>query len=284
MLRGQLISRMALLYSLATLSAACAGTTAVNPNGPAQRGPAYPAILRENEARRSNSHSALAKLLSQPESSEADRWLRPITATIRELPQQGAVYLPQVGAGPAMTEEQTREAVRRFLIAAGSLVGADPTHLSLAQENVAPDGSHLDLFEQRPFNYPLRGDYGRVRIDFRTDRRVTRFTSTAIPSTDTIQTALSASKTTIAAADVSQRLIGSAASYMDAGGVQRSFLVSSSMGISVLELVVCPVHPAGYSDRLEFHLAWEVQLANAPTTVLYLDAVNGSTITPATLP
>src|SRR5215471_19856153 len=110
MLRRQSSSRIVVLFSLAIFSAACAGTAAVNPNGPAQRGPTYPAILLENEARRSNSHSALAKLLSQPESSESDHWLRPVTATIRELPEQTrAVYLPQVGAGPTMTEEQTRE-------------------------------------------------------------------------------------------------------------------------------------------------------------------------------
>ena len=44
-------------------------------------------------------------------------YLQPVTATIRRLPGDsgGTIYLPKVGSNAEMNEEETREALRRFI-------------------------------------------------------------------------------------------------------------------------------------------------------------------------
>ena len=44
------------------------------------------------------------------------------------------------------------------------------------------------------------------------------------------------------------------------------------------ELVIYVLPSAGRADSLEFHVAWEVALTNAPAKTVYLDAVNGEII------
>lgn len=266
------------------LGAACATTPPVNPGGPAgarRNEFAYPARLTDSKDRKDAAIAAWAQLAPQPGSAAA-LTLQPITETIRKLPDNlsSPLYLPRVGTGSVMNEEETRESLRRFLRAAQKLIGADPAQLSLAEESKDSGGMNLAVYEQRPFNYPLRGAYGRIEIRFADDRRITGLSSTAIPDTDKIQTALSASIPLLKAEDVTTRLGGRSVTYLDAAGQQRSYVIGSAARIEIRQLVVYPIlSPAG-TGALEFHLAWEIDLPEAPVKTIYYDSLSDQIINP----
>ena len=125
--------------------------------------PIYPVLLTEDTKRREASLILFKQLRQQhglPERTEVH--LQPVTATIQSLAANVGLllYLPKVGTGPAMNEEETRESLRRFINEWRRLIGADPSQLSLVEQLDQPDGTKLANYEQRPFRYPLRGDYG----------------------------------------------------------------------------------------------------------------------------
>ena len=152
------------LMALLLGTAACATFQPVNPNGPRRNAPAYPVLLTENQQRRDDAATALAQLTQQRGAGiSAAIVLQPVTATVRRLPDNlTAVYLPHVGTGPDMNEEETRESLRRFLNQSQKLLGANPAQLSLAQQTREADGTNLAVYEQRPFSYSLRGGYGGI--------------------------------------------------------------------------------------------------------------------------
>jgi hypothetical protein len=172
-----------------------------------------------------------------------------------------------------MTEEETREALRRFLTGWQRLLGADPTQLSLAQQTRNADGTNSAVYEQRAFNYPLSGAYGRIEIGFADDRRIVRLSSTAIPEAARIQTTLSLSAPRLKAEDVPTHLAGRKVSYTDSAGIERTYLIGSASTINVLQVVTYPVVSAANTSTLEFHLAWEVNLTEAPLKTIYYDAL-----------
>lgn len=172
-----------------------------------------------------------------------------------------------------MNEEETREALRRFLTAWQRLLGADPAQLSLAQQSRNADGTNTAVYEQRAFNYPLSGPYGRIEISFADDRRIMRLSSTAIPEAARIQTALSSSTPQLKAEDVATRLAGRKVTYTDSAGSQRSYVIGSETKISVQQVVIYPLVSSASAGTLEFHLAWEVNLTGAPVKTIYYDAL-----------
>ena len=265
-----------LLLLLGTV--ACAPVPPVNPNGPRRNEPVYPVVLAESQQRREDGSTALAQLSQQGgAATDPANALQPITATIRNLPDniKAPLYLPRIGTDPGMNEEETRESLRRFLNQWQKLLGANPAHLSLAQQTRASDGTNVAVYEQRPFSYPLRGPYGRIEIRFANDRRITSLSSTAIPDADKIQTALVASAPRLKSEDVVTHLVGRKVDYLDSSGMQRSFVVGSVKQINFQQIVVYPLSKTG---TLEFHLAWEVNLTEAPVKTIFYDSLQDTVL------
>jgi hypothetical protein len=177
-----------------------------------------------------------------------------------------------------MNEEETRESLRRFIKQWQELIGADPSKLSLVERVDQPDGSKLANYEQRPFRYPIRGNYGKLQIRFTSDRRVLDLTSTCIPEAERIQSALSALGLRPKAEDAVQQLREKGLSYLDAGGTKVNFTVTAASAINPRGLVIYIVPSKTAPDALEFHLAWEMELNNAPVKTAYIDAVSGEVI------
>lgn len=176
-----------------------------------------------------------------------------------------------------MSEEETREALRRFLKEWKVLLGAESPQLSLVSETADAAGTKTALYEQRPFSYPLRGDYGKIKIRFASDRRVLELSSTAIPESERIQAALSATQTVVKAEQIPTKLVGRTLNYSDASGA-HAYTVTSRTQVTVQQLVVYPLPVSNQPAALEFHLAWEINLANAPVKVIYLDALKDEVI------
>lgn len=268
-----------LFVAVALSSAACASVQPVNPGGPRRNQPPYPVVLADSSQRIEAAFATWAQLLNhQGVAGKPVVALQPVTATIQSLPGNlsGSLYLPKVGATAEMDQEETRESLRRFLNEWQKLLGADPAQLSLVQESTNADGTKTAVYEQRPFSYPLRGDYGRVEVRFGPDRRLINLSSTAIPDSQLIQSALSAATPQLKGEEIPAKLIGRTFTYSDSAG-QHTYTISPSSQINLQQLVVYPrltlTKPA-----LEFHLAWEISLANAPVKTIYLDALQDEVI------
>jgi hypothetical protein len=211
--------------------------------------------------------------------------LQPVTATIRSLPTfsgGAALYLPKVGDAVPMNEENTREALRRFISSASALIGAQPQQLSLVQRIDAADGTMRALYQQRPFRYSFRGGYGKLEITFTPDRRVLQINSTCIPEIESLQRAGAGIRPKADAEKVIAGLAGRNLTYQDSAGNTQTIAVAKSDEVTVRELVVYPTMRAGNPATLGFHLAWEIAVKRVPDSLtIYLDAVTDQIISVA---
>jgi hypothetical protein len=270
-------SHAAACVLLALLLSACATTPTPDAAGPRPNEPPYPVLMVETPNRRAGAFQAWAKFTSEQGITNAPApELQPVTATIRALPTlTGTVlYLPKVGDASPMSEENTRESLRRFITSVSPLLGAQPVHLSLIQRIDAADGTQKAIYEQRPFRYPLRVGYGIVEITFTPDRRVLQITSTAIPEIEQLQRAGAGTRPKFTAEELPAQLAGKTFTYRDAAGVEQTLTINQAEDVVVRELVVYPRPRATDPTVLEFHLAWELSLKSDPAqSAIYLDAV-----------
>jgi hypothetical protein len=273
--------RTILFLAFALAAGACAPLQPPTATGPKGNESAYPVLFTEDPHRREAVVLALNQLIQQPGNSGAFApELQPITATIRSLPGSPgrSLYLPKVGAEPIMNEEETRESLRRFLEESRELVGADPVKLSLVERKDQPDGSRLAIYEQRPFRYPMRGNYGKLEIHFATDRRVINLSSTCIPQADRVQTALAALTVRVKSEDAVKQLRENGITHTDANGNASVFKIPAANELNARGLAIYVLPSKSQPDALEFHLAWEIQPGAGPIKTAYVDAISGETI------
>ena len=265
-----------LIFALAAGS--CAPLQPPSATGPRANEPPYPVIFKADSHRKDSAVAAVNKLLPQSGvSPTTDLELQPITSTIERLQasSNSPLYLPKVGAEPVMNEEETRESLRRFIKDWQQLIGADPAKLSLVDRVDQPDGSKLAKYEQRAFRYPIRSNYGKLQIRFATDRRVLNISSTCIPDADRMQTALGAVSVRLKAEDAVKLLHDNDMTYSDAKGNKLTFRVPAGNEGNPAGLAIYILPSRTGPDALDFHLAWEIELNNAPIKTAYVDAVTG---------
>ena len=272
------------LFASALVFGSCAALQPPSATGPHGNEPAYPILfIADNHAREATlaALNRLGQLSGKSNGSEPE--LQPVTGTILSLPPKATnvLYLPKLGAAAAMTEEETRESLRRFIREWQELIGSDPDKLSLIDRIDQPNGSQVANYEQRPFRYPIRGNFGKLQINFANDRRVINLTSTCIPDADRMQNALSALNVRLKAEDAVQQLREKGVMYVDAKGNKLAFPVPNSGAASALGLTTYILPATNRPEALEFHLAWEIELTNAPVKFVYLDAVSGEIIATA---
>ena len=267
-----------LVLSALVLSS-CAAFQPPNVTGP--RGKNYPILFVEDSQRKEATIAALNRLPQlSGKSNGTEPQLQPVTGTILSLPAKasGSLYLPKVGAAASMNEEETRESLRRFIREWQELIGSDPAKLSLVERVDQPDGLKVARYEQRPFRYPIRGNYGKLQINFTSDRRVINLTSTCIPDADRIQNAISALNVRPRSEATVQQIRAKGLTYVDAQGTQRTITIPASSEISPRQMTIYILPSKDQTDALEFHLAWEIEFTNAPVKFAYVDALNGEVI------
>ena len=270
-----------LLLALALGAGGCAPLQPPSVTGPRGNEPVYPVLFTEDSQRREASILALNQLTqSTGNAGKFAPQLQPITATIGSLPADPSrpLELPKVGAGGIMNEEETRESLRRFIRASRELIGADPAKLSLVERVDQPDGTKLAIYEQRPFRYPIRGDYGKLQIRFTADRRIVDLSSRCIPQADRIQTSLAAVSPLVKAEDAVKKLRENGVMYTDANNNASNLKIPAANEVKPQGLVTYILPSKSRPDTLEFHIAWEIQLVNAPIKTVYVDTINGETI------
>ncbi len=258
------------------LTTSCGAIHPPETGGPRANQPVYPPTMKEDPLRRDATLNAVYQVLA-PQGSVSEIALQPVTATIQSLPAETvALYLPKIGTEPTMTEEETRESLRRFIEEWRHIIGADPNQLSLVQRTDQPNGRKIAAYDQRPFRHPLRGNFGKLEISFNAERRVLNLTSSCIPDVDRMQGQLASVTPVLTSADAVKFVRERAVNYADPSGRQQLLSIPPNSAVEANELVFY-VKP-GQLDTLEFHLAWAVNVANAPFKVLYLDAVKAEVL------
>jgi hypothetical protein len=268
------------LVSALVLSS-CAALQPPNVTGPPGNSSLYPVLLIPDAHRKEATLAAVNRLGQLSAKSNATLpQLQPVTGTILGLPPQasGSFFLPKVGAGAVMNEEETRESLRRFIRDWQELIGSDPAKLSLIERTDQPDGSKLASYQQRPFRYPIRGNYGKLLIHFTSDRRILNLTSSCIPDADRIQSALSALNVRPRAEETLQKLRAKGFPYTDAQGTERTFALPASIQLTARQMTIYILPARDQAEALEFHLAWEIEFTNAPVKLAYVDALNGEVL------
>ena len=275
------VSFVIVVFGSAVVFSSCAALQPPSATGPRGNDPLYPILFIEDSHGKEATLAALNRLGQRSgKSNGAEPQLQPVTGTILSLPARASssLYLPKLGAAVTMNEEETRESLRRFIREWQELIGSDPAKLSLVERIDQPDGSKLANYEQRPFRYPIRGNYGKLQINFTSDRRVLNLTSTCIPDADRMQNALSALNVRLKAEDALQQLREQGLVYLDAKGNKPTFAVPASNEIGARGLTIYVLPAKNRPDALEFHLAWEMELTNAPVKFAYVDAVSGKIV------
>lgn len=269
-----------LLLAIALVSGACAALQPPNAGGPGPSGPPYPVTWTDHSQRRDSAVLALNRIAQRREPGNlTDDYLHPVTFTVKALPADSAtpLYLPKVGSNLEMNEDETREALRRFINDWNVLIGANPSQLSLIKREDRADRTKIAVYEQRAFRYPLRGDFGKLQVHFTADRRLLNFTSSCIPDAERLQAVLSSITPQLTAEEAIQHVRDRGVKYSDSSGTQQNFNVPANAEMTT-ELVtyVPPARPG--ADSLEIHVAWEVTIGSAPFKTVYIDAVNDEII------
>ncbi len=265
---------LALLQAAILLTSACR-TQPIDPAAPRPE-PAYPVLLNEDENREEAALIAWRQFSEQLGlTKDAAIELHPVTATVLSINPATTLYLPLLGGEAKMTEEEIRESLRRFISEWQPLIGAAPAQLSLVDRLDLADGTKVAHYEQRPFRYPLRGDFGKFRIHFSPDRRVLQLSSTSIPEAERLQSTIAAITPQISREDAVARLRNDIVYYTDASGTLNSFTTSPNTEINIHTLVVYVRSAQPPDGPLEFRLAWEIELPNEPVRKLYMDSVTG---------
>src|SRR6185436_2034652 len=187
-IRKYSVIALSVLMALTTLG--CAAFQPTDASGPRSNAPPYPIALADSGARLEEASLAWYQLSQRygiPGKTEAN--LHPYTATLVSLPANLAapLYLPKLGSLTKPTEEDFRESLRRFIVEWQTLIGADPNQLSLVERTDEPSGVKVARYEQKPFRYPLRGDFGSLVIRFRSDWQIVGLSSNCIPNADRLQ-------------------------------------------------------------------------------------------------
>lgn len=280
-------ARSLLLIALALAVTSCAGAGGVETGRPRPSDVPYPAVIGSSDERRAKAlaawnalataQGATAPLVSVPE-------IDPATGSLRALPANASVALriPFVGAPgkTEMTEDEERESLRRFIAEHSALLGVEPADLSLVEHARPDSGPRVARYRQSPFDFPLRGDYGRLEIAYDTERRVVSLTNTSLPDSPQLERALSGART-LKADEVVRTLVGRNVAFTGRDGRQQTRAVTSADEISLREIVVYPVRNEAGAPLLALHLAWEVVVWQDAPVHLYLDAVTGAQLAAA---
>ena len=256
---------------------ACAAFQPPDANGPTANRPQYPIALSDTGPRLEEASTAwyqLSQRYGLPGKTEAP--LHPYTATLENLPANlpAPLYLPKIGVPTKPTEEDFRESLRRFIVEWQTLIGADPNQLSLVERTDEPSGVKIARYEQRPFRYPLRGDFGSLTISFRSDWQLVGLSSNCIPNADRLQGTLNSLTPKITA----EQAVNHIKSQPLTTGQQQTISLPANAKVEARQLVVYAQPSKDPPSGLIIRLAWEIDVTNGPIQKVYLDALSDEII------
>lgn len=284
-MRARSFIRKILLLTLAlsavVSAAACAAFQPTDANGPTANRPQYPLALSDVNQRLEQASVAWYQLSQRnglPGKTEAN--LDPYTATLASLPANlpARLYLPKLGSTTNPTEADFRESLRRFIVEWQTLIGADPNQLSLVERTDEPSGIKVARYEQKPFRYPLRGNFGSLVIRFRSDWQLVGLSSNCIPNTDRLQGTLNSLTPKITAEQAESQIKSQPVTVVNANGQAQRVSLPAPAAVAARQLVVYAQPSKDPPGGLTIRLAWEIEVKNGPVSTVYLDAISDEII------
>jgi len=256
---------------------ACAAFQPTDANGPTANRPQYPIALSDTGQRLEEASTAWYQLSQRnglPVKTEAN--LHPYTATIESLPANlpAPLYLPKLGSTTKPTEDDFRESLRRFIVEWQTVIGADPNQLSLVERTDEPSGVKVARYEQKPFRYPLRGDFGTLVIRFRSDWQLVGLSSNCIPNADRLQGTLNNLTPKITAEQAVNHIKTQSLTVVNG----QTISLPANATVAARQLVVYARPSKDPPSGLTIRLAWEVDVTNGPVSKVYLDAISDEII------
>jgi hypothetical protein len=196
----------------------------------------------------------------------------PTTGTVASLPAgaSGGLKLPLVGSS-VMSEDDEREALKRFLETVEPLLGTQRAQLTLIDTDRATT-TNVATYEQRPYRYPIRNGFGRVRVVYTSTRQVRDLNSTALPELQTVNRDLNEVRGSVRPEQVTAALAGQTVSWTDKSGTHQLF-IPADRPVIVGESVIFPIKSESDNGDLELHLAWEVRWPDSTSPPFYVDVV-----------
>jgi hypothetical protein len=268
-----LIALLIIISAFAT--GACAALQPTDAAGPRSNMPPYPIGLADPAVRLEEASVAWYQMTQHYGLQKTEANLNPFTGTVESLPANaGPIVLPKVGSDAEQNEEQIRESLRRFIVEWRQLIGADPNQLSLVERTDEPSGLKVARYEQRPFRYPLRGEFGKLVVRFRPDRQVVSLSSNCIPNAERLQAPLAGLTAKVNADQAVDHVRRQPVVVTDASGRQQTITVPANAAVAARELVVYAKPAAEQGGGLQLYLAWEIEVKNGPVKTVYLDAVS----------
>jgi len=270
-----------LLLTLAVVAVvtagACAAFQPTDANGPTANRPQYPIALPETGQRLEEASVAWYQLSQRnglPVKTEAN--LNPYTATLENLPASlpAPIYLPKLGSTTNPTEDDFRESLRRFIVEWQTVIGADPNQLSLVERTDEPSGVKVARYEQKPFRYPLRGDFGNLVIRFRSNWQLVGLSSNCIPNADRLQGTLNSLNPKTTAEQAVTRIKTQPLTAVNG----QTISLPANATVTARQLVVYAQPSKDPPTGLTIRLAWEVDVTNGPVSKVYLDAISDEII------
>ena len=271
------------VIAFALLSGACAALRPADTGGPRADVRLYPVGLADSATRLEETAQAWYQISQQYGlQHRTEAHLDPYTATLQSVPPELAatIQLPKVGDAEP-TEEQVRESLRRFIVEWQRLIGAAPQELSLVERTDEAGGTKLARYQQKPFRYPLRGDYGNLMIRFRNDGKLVALSSNCLPNAERLQAALNQISPEVTSEEAVTRVKAQPITVSSATGQQTITLPDNAV-LNPGQLVVYALPGPGQASEqpggLELHLAWEISVTNSPIKTIYFDAVTSQVI------
>ena len=265
-----------ILALLALAGSGCAAFRPTDPAGPRSDVRLYPVGLADPAARLEEASLAWYQLAQRYGlARKSDATLNPYTATIQNLPSNlpAPITLPKIGTEPQQTEEQTRESLRRFINDWQRLIGAEPDDLSLVERTDDASGIKVARYEQRPFRYPLRGEFGNLIIRFRDNGQVVDLSSNCLPNADRLQATLNTITPQVSGEEAANNVKSQPIPFG-----QQTVTLPANAVVEPAQLVVYALPSPGQTSGLELHLAWEINITNGPIKTVYFDAVSSQII------
>lgn len=263
------------------LATGCSTLQPPDPNGPGTSEPQYPLAASAEADARDDALLAWRQLAQRYSiSTRADITLDPLTATVSGLPTNlsAPIVLPKVGAGSTQTEEEIRESLRRFINEWRTLIGADPNELSLVERVDESANVKIARYEQRPFRYPLRGDYGTLIIRFDNNRQLISISSSCLRDTEQLENVIADLTPSVSAEDVADLLRGKSLTVPNNHGEMQTLSLPANQTSQAKQLVIYALPSRTRRDVLHLRLAWEVETPGAPVKLVYLDAISSEVI------
>jgi hypothetical protein len=273
-----------LIAASSLLLGACASMSrTASPEQPRNQPPPFAVLAASDERRAAALANWRTGVGEQAAAAAPTPELRPVTATLAGLPAGLSDYprLPLVVIDDEqnLSDEETRESLRRFLTTAAPLLGFELKHLSLVEVSDAPaagSGARRALYRQTPFAYPLRNGYGVVEVTFTPDLRVVGLLSTAVPDAEALGRTLATVPKTVTAEQAAAALANRPVTYTDRGGAQQTRTLTQPDASAARQLVVFPLRRDAAPATLELHVAWEVAVGDAQSPLfVYIDAATG---------